>query len=116
MIIIDNLITAASCVMPLSASGVLNQMPDRKMGLRHRAALGISEVSDAIAVVVSEETGSISIAHSGRLIRRLNAERLENTLIAFFEHPELVGEANFIQRIFKKKPKRSVSHKERNPE
>lgn len=116
VIIIDNLITAASCVMPLSASGVLNQMPDRKMGLRHRAALGISEVSDAIAVVVSEETGSISIAHSGRLIRRLNAERLENTLIAFFEHPELVGEANFIQRIFKKKPKRSVSHKERNPE
>ena len=55
------------------------------MGLRHRAALGISEVSDAVAVVVSEETGSISIAHSGRMIRRLDPERLENILMAFFQ-------------------------------
>ena len=53
------------------------------MGLRHRAALGISEASDAVAVVVSEETGSISIAHGGRMIRRLDSERLENILIAF---------------------------------
>jgi diadenylate cyclase len=55
------------------------------MGLRHRAALGISEVSDAVSVVVSEETGSISIAHSGRMIRRLDPERLENILTAFFQ-------------------------------
>jgi diadenylate cyclase len=54
------------------------------MGLRHRAALGISEVSDAVAVVVSEETGSISVVHGGRMIRRLNAERLENILRALF--------------------------------
>jgi diadenylate cyclase len=54
------------------------------MGLRHRAALGISEVSDAVAVVVSEETGVISVVHGGRMIRRLDAERLENILRAFY--------------------------------
>jgi diadenylate cyclase len=91
VIIVGNKIVAASCVMPLSASGVLNRTPDRTMGLRHRAALGISEVSDAIAVVVSEETGSISIAHTGRMIRRLNMERLQNTLYAFFQPTEFTG-------------------------
>ena len=84
-IIGHNRLLAASCVMPLSASGILTRSPERQMGLRHRAALGISEVSDAVAVVVSEETGSISIAHSGRMIRRLDPERLENILIAFFQ-------------------------------
>jgi diadenylate cyclase len=83
-IIGHNRLLAAACVMPLSASGILTRSPERQMGLRHRAALGISEVSDAIAVVVSEETGSISIAHSGRMIRRLDIERLENILTAFF--------------------------------
>ncbi len=88
VIIVNNEVRAASCVMPLSASGVLNRSPERTMGLRHRAALGISEVSDAIAVVVSEETGSISIAHNGKMIRRLNMERLQNTLHAFFQPTE----------------------------
>ncbi len=91
VIIINNQIRAASCVMPLSASGVLNRSPERTMGLRHRAALGISEVSDAIAVVVSEETGSISIAHNGKMIKRLNIERLKNTLHAFFQPIEFTG-------------------------
>ncbi|MGI6250687.1 MAG: diadenylate cyclase CdaA [Anaerolineaceae bacterium] len=83
VIVEGNRIKAAACVMPLSASGVLNALPERSVGLRHRAALGISEVSDAIAVVVSEETGSISIAYRGRLIRRLDAERLTNSMRAF---------------------------------
>jgi diadenylate cyclase len=78
-------ITAAACVMPLSASGILARSPERQMGLRHRAALGISEASDAISVVVSEETGSISIAHAGRMIRRLDPDRLENILMAFYQ-------------------------------
>ncbi len=59
---------AAACVMPLSASGVLAHVPDRQLGLRHRAALGISEVSDAVVVVVSEESGTISVVHDGRMI------------------------------------------------
>ncbi len=83
-IIIDGKLVAAACVMPLSSSGILNRSPERQMGLRHRAGLGISEVSDAVAVVVSEETGAISIAHSGRMIRRLDPDRLANILIAFF--------------------------------
>ncbi len=78
---------AAACVMPLSASGVLAHTPDRQLGLRHRAALGISEVSDAVVVVVSEESGTISVVHNGRMIRRLDTDRLENILKAFF-NPE----------------------------
>lgn len=88
VIIDQNLIVAAACVMPLSASGVLNRSPERQMGLRHRAALGTSEATDAITVVVSEQTGSISIAHNGRMIRRLDSERLENILLAFYRPSE----------------------------
>jgi len=89
VIIGDNLIIAAACVMPLSASGILNRSPERQMGLRHRAALGTSEATDAIAVVVSEETGSISISQGGRMIRRLDSERLENILLAFYRPVEI---------------------------
>jgi diadenylate cyclase len=99
VIISGNKIVAAACVMPLSSSGILARSPERKMGLRHRAALGISEVSDAIAVVVSEETGTISIAHAGRMIRRLDVERLENILTAFY-NPDKAQTENYFQRHF----------------
>lgn len=102
VIIVENRVAAAGCVMPLSASGILNRSPERhQMGLRHRAALGISEATDAIAVVVSEETGSISIAHAGRMIRRLDPERLENVLIAFYRPPKMaLTPTNIFERIF----------------
>ena len=93
-------LVAASCVMPLSASGILAHSPERQMGLRHRASLGISEATDAIAVVVSEETGGISIAHSGRMIRRLDAERLENILVAFYSTGANSREKNIFKRMF----------------
>jgi len=99
VIIAGKKIVAAACVMPLSASGILARSPDRQMGLRHRAALGITEVTDAIAVVVSEQTGAISIAHAGRIIRRLDVERLENILITFY-NPEKSRKENFFQRHF----------------
>lgn len=106
VIIAENRLVAASCVMPLSASGILNRSPERQMGLRHRAALGISEASDAIAVVVSEETGSISIAHSGRIIRRLDADRLENILIAFYYPSQDKDRASgFLNRLFSRPPR-----------
>ena len=70
------------------------------MGLRHRAALGVSEVSDAVAVVVSEETGSISIAHSGRMIRRLDPERLENILTAFFQPNGNAQQSKWFRQLF----------------
>lgn len=99
VIIAEGQIVAASCVMPLSASGILARSPERQMGLRHRAALGISEVSDAVAVVVSEQTGSISIAHAGRMIRRLDADRLENILMAFFRSED-EKKKGALQRFF----------------
>ncbi len=89
VIVSNNRIIAGSCVMPLSSSGILTRSPERQMGLRHRAALGTSEAVDAITVVVSEETGSISIAHNGRMIRRLDSERLENILLAFYQPAEI---------------------------
>jgi diadenylate cyclase len=79
-----NRVAAAGCVLPLSSSGTLSRSPERQMGLRHRAALGISEVSDGVAVVVSEETGGLSVAHNGRMIRRLDQSRLHNILEAFY--------------------------------
>lgn len=92
---------AAACVLPLSSSGVLSRTPDRQMGLRHRAALGISEVSDAIAVVVSEETGSISVVHAGRMIRRLDSQRLENILRALYRpYQPRKGVRGIFDRLF----------------
>jgi diadenylate cyclase len=100
VIIGNNRLLAASCVMPLSASGILTRSPERQMGLRHRAALGISEVSDAVAVVVSEETGSISMAHSGRMIRKLDTDRLENILTAFFRSNGPSQSVKWYQQMF----------------
>ncbi|RPJ20390.1 MAG: TIGR00159 family protein [Chloroflexi bacterium] len=100
VIIAQGRMVAAACVMPLSASGILNRSPERQMGLRHRAALGISEVSDAIAVVVSEQSGSISIAHAGRMIRRIDPERLENILVAFFRPEAITPQRVWLRRFF----------------
>lgn len=75
-------LAAAACVMPLST----RSLSDRSMGLRHRAGLGISEVSDAVIVIVSEETGQISIAHNGRIIRRQDPTRLDVILQAFLQN------------------------------
>jgi diadenylate cyclase len=100
VIIAKGRIVAAACVMPLSASGILNRSPERQMGLRHRAALGISEVSDAVAVVVSEQSGSISIAHAGRMIRRIDPERLENILTAFFRPDTTIPQRALLKRFF----------------
>jgi diadenylate cyclase len=103
VIIADNRVVAGACVMPLSASGILNRSPERQMGLRHRAALGISEATDAITVVVSEETGSISIAHGGRMIRRLDSERLENILLAFYRPADIPARPlNWLGHLFKR--------------
>ncbi len=101
VIISGSRIVAAACVMPLSSSGVLTSSPDRKMGLRHRASLGISEVSDAVAVVVSEETGNITVVQGGRMIRRLDLERLENVLrVIFAPLEEKRGIFYMLSRVF----------------
>jgi diadenylate cyclase len=91
VIIRGDRLVAAACVLPLSTSS----LSDRQMGLRHRAALGISEVSDAVAVVVSEETGQVSIAHNGRILRRQDIARLDTILQAFLAGPRHPG---FLER------------------
>ncbi len=81
--IIDNRgrISSAASVLPLTAS---RNLPSRKMGTRHRAALGISEVTDALCVVISEETGKIAVTNGGRMVSRLDTERLRTLLNAFY--------------------------------
>ncbi len=81
VILRDNRVLAAACILPLTSS----YMSDRRLGLRHRAAIGITEATDAIAVVVSEEHGTISITHNGRIIRRLDGARLQTILRAFYQ-------------------------------
>lgn len=84
VIIHGDKIVAARCYFRLSEN-----LPDNdEMGTRHRAALGISEVSDSVSVVVSEETGTISVATNGRLLRNLDGERLRSTLFELFSHGE----------------------------
>jgi diadenylate cyclase len=72
---------AAACVLPLSTAF----LADRQLGLRHRAAIGVTEESDAVVIVVSEERGAISIAHGGRIIRNLDTKRLEAVLRALYQ-------------------------------
>ena len=76
MIVRDGRVTAAACVLPLSESDRLSA----DLGTRHRAAVGMSEVSDAVVVVVSEETGAISVAVGGMLKRHLAPQTLERLL------------------------------------
>jgi diadenylate cyclase len=88
-------VVAAGCVLPLStANGT-----DRQLGTRHRAGLGVTEGSDAIAVVVSEETGVISIAHNGRMIRRMDEKRLAKVLTAFYRAEFKVSLPGWLGRL-----------------
>ena len=76
VVIRDDKIHTAACVLPLTSNNNLS----RELGTRHRAALGMSEVSDAMVIVVSEETGKISIALNGNLTRNLTGETLKNAI------------------------------------
>jgi diadenylate cyclase len=82
VIISENRIAAAACFLPLS----VNPKLDRDLGTRHRAAIGLTEESDAIAVVVSEERGEISLVQHGQIERRLTAEDLRGRLHQLILH------------------------------
>ncbi|KGI86727.1 MULTISPECIES: diadenylate cyclase CdaA [unclassified Exiguobacterium] len=77
MIIQDGKIAAAACYLPLSESPHI----DKALGTRHRAAIGVSEVTDSVTLTVSEETGAVSLAIAGRLYRELDEEALRSKLI-----------------------------------
>ena len=76
-------IIASGCVLPLT-----NQDINKKLGTRHRAAIGLSEISDALVIVVSEETGIISLAINGRLTRNYDRDRLKIILLKIMEERE----------------------------
>ena len=76
MIIENDKIVAAGCILPVSHDTSL----PRYLGLRHRSALGIAQATDAVAVIVSEETGNISYAHRGEIHLKLTSTELENAL------------------------------------
>lgn len=94
IIIRDDKIIAATCYLPMSENLSLN----KQYGTRHRAALGLSEVTDALTIVVSEETGDVSLAVSGELEEKISFTDLKNKLLMF----QKSGEDNsFISRIKK---------------
>lgn len=81
-IIRDDRIIASGCVLPLTSNVDIN----KKLGTRHRAAIGLSEVSDSIIIIVSEETGIISLAINGRLTRNYDREKLRMILFKMLQH------------------------------
>ena len=81
VIIREGKIVAASSLLPVTHNPQYSGL-----GTRHRAAIGLTEESDALVVIVSEETGMISVAYDGRIVRRLDINRLRNVLVAFFQH------------------------------
>ena len=97
VIIRDNRIITAGCVLPLTANTNLTS----ELGTRHRAALGLSEASDALVIVVSEETGKISIAVNGSLTRNLTELTLKKALTKLLVVNEN-GESESVKKIFRK--------------
>ncbi|MEA2067763.1 MAG: diadenylate cyclase CdaA [Verrucomicrobiota bacterium] len=94
VIISGDRICAAGCLFPLSQKEELSKM----LGTRHRAAIGITEETDAIVVVVSEETGAVSIAYNGRLRRGMDDNRLRRVLSSMLRR-ERTGLARFREKI-----------------
>ncbi|MEA4896808.1 MAG: diadenylate cyclase CdaA [Eubacteriales bacterium] len=87
VILRDDRIVAAGCILPLTDNNALS----RELGTRHRAALGISEMTDAVSLIVSEETGIISTARDGRLTRHLDRKTLTALLTELFQPTELTA-------------------------
>lgn len=110
MIIRDGRIMAAACVLPLSESDRLSA----DLGTRHRAAVGMSEASDAVVVVVSEETGAISVAVGGVLKRHLAAQTLERLLQNELCPPEPDKEENLVLKLRQKLQKLDQDKEEQN--
>ena len=83
VIVAKNRVVAAKCILPVTQSSV-----PKSYGTRHRAAIGLSEVSDAVILVVSEETGGISIAHAGELRRDIEPSQLNQTVQRYLKKAE----------------------------
>ena len=84
VIVRGNRVTSATCYLPLSDNMALS----KDLGTRHRAGVGISEATDSMTVIVSEETGKISVAYKGELERSLDGDRLKERLKSIQNKPE----------------------------
>lgn len=91
-----NSIVSAGCFLPLSD----NQEISRLLGTRHRAALGVSEISDCLAFVVSEETGIVSLVRNGALEREIGSEAIVEAIVAFYQTES--GPRSWLYRLFMK--------------
>jgi uncharacterized protein (TIGR00159 family) len=105
VIVQQNRIAAAGCFLPLT----LNPRLSKELGTRHRAAIGITEDGDAVAVVVSEETGTISFVAGGQITRNLDAARLRESLRHAFEPRRAIGDV-----IPKRKRRRRKKQRQRD--
>jgi diadenylate cyclase len=99
-IIRNDRIISAGCFLPLTHNDTLN----KNLGTRHRAAIGISEKSDALVIIVSEETGIISLAVHGRITRNYTKDRLNNLLIRIMKN-RLQKNLNFREKVNRWKQK-----------
>ncbi len=101
VIIREDCIYAAGCVLPLT---VKEESIESHMGTRHRAAVGISEESDAVVIVVSEETGTISLAYNGTLSKGYDKNSLTESLEKFLINEEDLAQDTFLSKLYKKIP------------
>ena len=99
VVIRNGRIYAASCVMPLSSRNVLEKSPERHMGLRHRAALGVSEETDCLAIVVSEETGAISLCRHGAIERDISPSSLTEIIMESYKKPAQLSFTESVKQI-----------------
>jgi len=95
MIIADDRVAGAACVFPVTQ----REMHDRSTGLRHRAAIGLTEETDAVAVVVSEETGGISICIDGRLERNLTEKQFREKIADIFLSGKPANETDPVEKL-----------------
>lgn len=98
VIVTGDRIMAASCFLPLSE----NKNISMKLGTRHRAAIGLSEVSDAVVAVVSEETGAMSIAEKGKLRYNLSEEALKQEMVNLLQVPEKRAPLARVKKVFRR--------------
>lgn len=103
VIVRGNRIVAATCYLPLSDNMELS----KQLGTRHRAGVGISEQTDSLTIIVSEETGQVSVAHKGRLIRGVNSAKLRELLV--MAQNKKVVENNKLRHLLKGR----VKHEEK---
>lgn len=95
MIIRNGRIIAAGCLLPLTNSSEIS----KKLGTRHRAGIGLSEVSDAVVIIVSEETGTVSIALNGKIVRNYDKDRLKAILIKILSRKTSEEESNIGEKV-----------------